>query len=225
MSGLGQLFAVLQKELLVEVRAPGRVGGLFWFALAMLLLFAFASPTEGILRDQAGGALWIAILLASTRSLDASFSVEFEQGALDGLVLWPVQGWALFYGKALANTLVLIIVGVALLPLLLALYNAEMRGSWPMLGAFLVFGCAAIAAPGTLYALITGQARGSSLLLPLLLFPLVIPALLCCARGFTLTMQGDPMLQGPGWLTLLVSFNLVHWSLSGWFFARLLEDR
>jgi len=61
-------------------------------------------------------------------------------------------------------------------------------------------------------------------LLPLLLFPLVVPALLAAARGTTVVLEGDPMLQGNAWLGLLVAFNAIHWSLSGLFFGRVLED-
>ena len=84
--------------------------------------------------------------------------------------------------------------------------------------------CAALAAPGTLYGLITVQARGASVLLPLLLFPLVVPALLAVSRGTTVVMEGDPMDQGKSWLGLLIAFNAIHWSLSGLLYGRVAED-
>jgi len=219
-----QTLSVLRKELLVEWRDRSRISGLFFFAMAIVILMAFASPSEGVLKQQAGGILWIGLLLASTRSLDQSFATEMEHGALEGLMLWPVDPRAVFYGKALANTLVLLMVALAIVPLLFGMYGAEVRGSIPVLLGFLVFGCAAIGAPGTLFGGIVAQARGSSVLLPLLLFPLVIPAVLAAAKGTTVVMEGDPMGQGRSWLGLLVAFNAVHWSLSGLFFGRVVED-
>src|SRR5690606_38029767 len=130
-------------------------------------------------------------------------AVETEHGAIDGLVLWPVDPRAIYYGKAIANTLVLAVVVTALLPLVIAVYDAPLRGDLLHLLGFVVLGCAAIAAPGTLYGLITAQARGSGVLLPLLLFPLVVPALLAAAKGTGVVMEGDPMGQGPSWLGLL----------------------
>jgi heme exporter protein B len=139
-------------------------------------------------------------------------------------VLWPVDPRAIYLGKALANTVVLVIVACGLLPLLIAVYNAEVRGDLLQLAGIVILGCAALAAPGTLYGLITTQARGSSVLLPLLLFPLVVPALLGAAKGTALVFQGDPMGEAPGWMQLLALFNALHWSLSALLYERLLED-
>ncbi len=224
MTALTQTFDVFRKELLVEWRSPARVSGLFFFALAMLLMVAFASPSEGILRMQAGGTVWISLLLASTRSMDQSWATEMEHGAAEGMLLWPVEPVAIYYGKALANTVILLTVAIAIFPLMVALYDVPVRGDVSMLVALAVMGCASLAAPGTLYGLITAQARGASVLLPLLLFPLVVPALLAASRGTMVVLEGDPMMQGGSWLSLLVAFNAIHWSLSGLFFGRVLED-
>ncbi|MBW2258501.1 MAG: cytochrome c biogenesis protein CcsA [Deltaproteobacteria bacterium] len=104
MSWIRQLGAVIAKDVLVELRSPTRVSGLFFYGLALLLLVAFASNTTDIMRKQAGGILWIGMLLASTRSFDQSFGAEFEEGAMEGLVLWPVHPVALYYGKAISNS-------------------------------------------------------------------------------------------------------------------------
>jgi heme exporter protein B len=119
---------------------------------------------------------------------------------------------------------VLVLVAVALTPLVIALFDAPITGSLPQYAAFVVLGCAAIAAPGTLYALITAQARAASVLLPVLLFPLVVPAMLAASRGTAVVFEGDPMNQAASWLGLLLAFNAIHWSLSGVLFGRILED-
>jgi heme exporter protein B len=224
MSVLRQTAGVLAKELLVEWRSPARISGLFFFALALIMMVAFASPSESALRDMAGGTIWIGLLLSSTRSMDQSWSTETEHDAAEGLMLWPVDPLAIYYGKALANTLILLVVAIALFPLMVAIYNVDVRGDPWMLLAFAVLGTSALAAPGTLYGLITARARGSSVLLPLLLFPLVVPALLAASRGTTVVLEGDPMLQGSAWLGLLAAFNAIHWSLSGLLFGKVLED-
>lgn len=225
MSLVRQVVAVVGKDLLIEWRSPARVSGLLFYALALVLVIAFATgATTQVLRDIAGGTLWLGLLLASTRSLDASFAIEEEQGALEGLVLWPVSPAALFYGKALANTLVIAGVSAVLAPVVLAVYDVTFRGSSWQLALFLVLGSAALAAPGTLYAAITRQARGASVLLPLLMFPLVVPALMAAARGTTLVLEGDPMGQNGGWLALLATFVAVHWLIDGLLFRFVVED-
>jgi heme exporter protein B len=224
MSWIRQLGAVLAKDVLVELRSPTRVSGLFFYGLALLLLVAFASNTTDIMRKQAGGILWIGMLLASTRSFDQSFGAEFEEGAMEGLMLWPVHPVALYYGKAISNSLVLAVVAAALVPLVIALYDVSIRGDIAALGLTLLLGCTALAAPGTLLALITAQARGASVLLPLLLFPTVVPAVLAASRATTLIVEGDPMGQTSAWLWVLAAINLLHWSVSGMLFAKALED-
>lgn len=219
-----QILAMLRKELLTEWRMRSRVSGIFWFAFAVVLMVAFSIPDTSSLPKVAGGTLWIGLMLASTRSLDQSYAVEHEHGAMEGLLLWPVDPIAVYYGKAIANTVVLIGVAVGLLPLLIAVFNTSIRGDVGQLFLIVGFGCAALAAPGTLFGLITSQARGSSVLLPLLLFPLVVPALLAAANATTKVFEGDPMNQVPSWLGLLVAFDVVHWSLMGLLYGRILED-
>ncbi len=238
---LVQIAVVLRKDLQIEFHRPARITGIFFFALALLLLVAAAAPPALRLEDLAPGTLWIGLLLASTRSLDQSYTVETETGALDGLHLWPADPRALFYGKALANTVVLAGVAIALLPLLVALYDAPIADialaelfSWPPGGSgarhlagvvlFALLGSAAIAAPGTFYGLIAAEARGSSVLLPLLLFPLVFPALIAAAKGTTALFDGDPMGDGMFWMKALLAFNALHWSLEAVFYRRILED-
>ena len=224
MTLIQHIWLIFRKELVLEWRQRIRFSGVVFFAFALLLMIAFASPSEGALSIQAGGSLWVGILLASTRALDQSYATELEHDSLRGLVLWPVDGRAIYYGKAVANTAMLVLASLILCPLIIALYNAPVLGDPKQLFGFLLFGCSAIAAPGTLYGLMTSQARGSSVLLPLLLFPLVVPAMLASARGTSLIFEGDPMGQGQSWLTLLIALNVVHWSLSGVFYARILED-
>jgi heme exporter protein B len=221
---LRQILAMLGKELLTEWRMRSRVSGIFWFALALTLMVAFANPSTHVLRDIGGGTLWIAVLLASTRSLDQSYTVELENGAMEGLQLWPVDPIAIFYGKALANTLVLLGVALALLPAVFALFEPRTTGDPLQLFSVVLLGCAAIAAPGTLFGLITSQARGSSVLLPLLLFPLVVPALLAASSATTRLFEGDPMAQAPSWIGVLVVFNVVHWSISPLLYGRIFDE-
>ena len=218
------VLAVVRKELLVEWRQRSRLTGLIFFAFAVLLLIAFAVPDTGLLRDLAGGALWLGLLLASARSLDQSFAVELENGALEGLVLWPVPAHTLFYGKALANLLLLLLVALAITPLCFALYDPPLRGDPLLLLGILLLGTAGIAAPGTLVAALTAQARGASALLPLLLFPLVVPVILCASRATTLLLEGDPMHQVDDWMLILAIFNAVHWSLDAALFTRVVDE-
>jgi heme exporter protein B len=86
-----------------------------------------------------------------------------------------------------------------------------------------VLGAGAISAPGTLFAALTAQARNKDMLLPLLLFPILVPGLLASVRLTTLLMQGDPMQEASGWLGLLLIFNALYWLLGVFLFERVVE--
>ena len=110
-----------------------------------------------------------------------------------------------------------------LLPLIAALFDASL-GTLPRVLAVLVLGTAALSAPGTLYATLAGRSRAASLLLPLLYFPLIIPALVGAVKATELAFFGDPMNQWSGWVGLLGAFSMVFWALCGALSSAILED-
>ena len=111
-----------------------------------------------------------------------------------------------------------------LLPLAVGLYGAELNLGLGRALFVLFLGCAAISAPGTLYAAISAQARARDVLLPLLLFPILVPALVGAVKATELVLQGDPMGQLNTWTTLLIVFNVMYWLLCLVLFGRVIEE-
>lgn len=216
---------VLGKDLLIEWRTRTRLNALMFFSFATLLLFSFAlGPDTRLLERNAGGYLWLAILFSSVLALGESFRVERENASLDGLRLVPTDPRAIFLGKAVGNALVLILIGLLLIPVMIALYGVTIAMSLAKLIGVLVLGCFAISWPGTVYSAIASNARARDVLLPLLLFPLVVPALLAAVKATSLVLQGDPMRQLGSWLGLLVTFNLIYWALGLALFPQVIEE-
>ena len=218
------LLGILRKDLLIEWRARTRGMALACFAFLLLLLFSFAvGPDTSALTRHAPAYLWLCMLLSSTLLLSASFQIEVEAGALERLILMPVAPPALFYGKALANGFQLVILAALAVLASMILFDAPAPESLGYLAAALVLGCAGLAAPGTLYAALTSRIPSRQLLLPLLLFPLVVPVLLAAVKATSLALLGDPMNQASSWLTLLVCFDAVYWSLCGILFGKVID--
>lgn len=216
--------AALRKDLLLQWRSRAQLVAVFVFGASSLLLFSFAiGPNAAALRQHAAGFLWLGLLLASTLALADSFESEMAQRALEGLLLLPADPRALYYGKALANLIQLTLLGVGLVPVMVVLYDAGTARVVPLVGV-VVLGAAGLSAPGTLYAAMTAQVRARNTLLPLLLFPLVVPALLGAVKATSLLILGDPMGQVRSWLVLLVAFDVIYWSLCGLVFERVVED-
>lgn len=219
-----QLVAALHKEALLQWRSRAQLLAVFVFGAAALLLFSFAvGPRAELLRENAAGFLWLGLLLSSTLTLAESYQAEMEQRALEGLLLLPASPRALFYGKALANWLQLTLLGAGLVPLMVVLYDAPLPRPLALL-AVIALGAAGLSAPGTLYAALTHQARARQTLLPLLLFPLVVPVLIASVKATSLLLTGDPMDQLRPWALLLLCFDAIHWSLCGLLFGRVVED-
>ena len=218
------LTAALRKELLLHWRSRAQMMAVFVFGATCLLLFSFGiGPNAEMLRTFSAGFLWLGLLLSSTLTLSESFHAEMENRALEGLLLLPSDPRALYYGKAIANWLQLTILGIALVPVMVVLYDA---GTTQVLRLLVVIalGSAGLSAPGTLYAAMTAQVRAKQTLLPLLLFPLIVPALLASVKATSLVILGDPMQQSRSWIALLGAFDLIYWSLCGLLYGRVVEE-
>lgn len=219
-----QLLAALRKEFLLQWRARGQMMAVFVFGASSLLLFSFAiGPSAEALRTFSAGFLWLGLLLSSTLTLSESFHAEMENRALEGLLLVPSDPRNLYYGKAIANWAQLAMLGVALVPVMVVLYDAGTTDLLKLL-AVILLGSAGLSAPGTLYAAMTAQVKAKQTLLPLLLFPLIVPALLASVKATSLVILGDPMGQSKSWILLLGAFDLIYWSLCGLLYSRVIED-
>jgi heme exporter protein B len=221
-----QAVQILRKDLLLEWRRRARLVAVLVFAINVLLLFSFALGAEtGTLARAAGGLLMLTLLFSSTLALGESFRAEHEHAALEGLLLLPTHPVAIYYGKAVANAVFLIVLGPLLVPAALVLYGGEAAGTQllQLLGLWALI-AAGLAGPGTMYAAMTGRLRSQDVLLPLLLFPLEVPVLLAGVRGMSLVLGGDPMSQLAGWVGLLVAFDVIYWSLCGALFPYVMEE-
>lgn len=215
---------IIRKDFLIEWRTRARLNALVFFALSTLLMFSFAVNDPSVLRKNASGYLWLGMLFASVLSLGESFRVETENHALDGVRLAPADPRAIFLGKALGNTLMLWLLSLVITPVTIALYDVNVKMGMLRLFGVGLLGCAGISAPGTVYAAIASNARARDVLLPLLLFPVLIPGLLASVKATGLVLDGDPQGQFESWMRLLGAFNVLYWGLGFALFPRVIED-
>ena len=218
------MISALHKELLLQWRSRAQLMAVFVFGAASLLLFSFAiGPNAAALRTFSAGFLWLALLLSSTLTLAESFHAEMENRALEGLLLIPQSPITIYYGKAIANWIQLTVIGTFLIPVMVVLYDAGTTRIASLL-LVIILGSAGLSAPGTLYAGMTAQIRGRQTLLPLLLFPLIVPALLASVKATSLVILGDPMGEARSWILLLLAFDAIYWSLCGLLFGRVIDE-
>ncbi len=219
------IWLILKKDLRIEARTWTRPLSLLSFAVMTLLLFSFSvGPHTAVLQKHAAGYLWLCAMFASTMLFASSFRVETEANALEQVILAPVSSVSIFYGKALSNLLQLLILMVLTLPFLVALCDVWFVESPAWLALILLLGSAGLSAPGALYAALTARMSSQQVLLPLLLFPLMVPALLAAVKTTSLIFHGDPMGQIPSWVQLIAAFDVLYWSLCGVLFGKVIES-
>ncbi len=207
---LRHVLAHLRKDLKLEWRNRDSINGMLFFALLVVVVFALAfDPTAfpTIARQISGGLLWVAVLFASITALNNAWSRELKNGVLDAHRLSPAPASALFVGKALANFLFVSAVELVLAPVFAVFYNLHPLGQAWLLVLILPLGTWALVSNGTFFAALSLRSRNRELLLPLVLCPIAMPALLAVIQATTnvLTGEFDPSL----WMKVLVSYDIV----------------
>jgi heme exporter protein B len=203
----------LRKDLRLEWRSRDSINGMLFFSLLVVVVFSIAFDPTGnpsTTRQISGGILWIALLFASVTTLNQSWTREVRNSVLDAQRMAPSPASALFLGKALANLLFVVAVEVVLAPLFIIFYNLHALGQSWLLLAVMPLGTWALVVNGTFFAALGLRTKNRELLLPLLLFPISVPALLAMVNATTdiLTAEVDPI-QPYFWLKLLIAYDIV----------------
>jgi heme exporter protein B len=207
MTFLRHVLAHLRKDLQLEWRSRDSITGMLFFSLLVVVVFAMAfDPTQAISRQIAGGILWMVLLFAATTALNQSWNREQRNQVLDAQRMAPSSPAALFLGKALANMIFVTAVEVVLGPLFTIFYNLHALGQGWWLAAVMPLGTWALVANGTFFAALGLRTRNRELMLPLVLFPISIPALLAMVQATTAILTGE---SDPGlWLKLLLVYDV-----------------
>jgi heme exporter protein B len=215
---------LLGKELQTEFRTRELLTTTVVFVLMVLVLFSFTfDPTSVESRRFAPGLLWLTLLFAGSLMLHPCFTREQTNDTLAALRLAPIDPTAILGAKILANACFLLVAEAVLLPIFAALYNLHV---WQVLGRFcvvLILGTLALATIGTVFSAISSQARMREMLLPLLLLPVLTPALIASTEA-TAGLFGDPAYLSPQWVGLLVAFDAIFLTVTWLFGEYLLEE-
>ena len=208
MSYLRTVLHHLKKDLRLELRSRDAIAGMLFFSLLVVVLFSFAfDPTAAVSRMIAGGILWVAMLFASVTALNQTWTRELRNHVLDAQRLAPAPASALLLGKVLANFLLVTLIQIILAPLFIIFYNLHALGQVWLLLLILPLGTWALVMNGTFFAALGLRTRNRELLLPLVLFPISIPALLAMVQATTGVLLGDP---DPGlWIKLLAGYCVI----------------
>ena len=215
--------AIIWKDMAAELRSRELISAMLVFSLLVILIFNFALQLNASVRaDVTAGVLWVTFAFAGTLGLNRSMAIEKDRGSLDGLLLTPVDRSAIFFGKAIGNLIFMFIVEAIVLPVYSLLYNINLFH--PGLLLVVVLGSVGYTVVGTLLASMAVQARTRDILLPILLFPLVIPVLLPAVKASSGFLDLLEMRMIWPSLNLLFAYDVIFTALSFMFFDYVVEE-
>jgi len=217
------MIAIIRKDLAAEWRSRELFTAMFIFALLVILIFNFALELDARARASVtSGVLWVTFAFAGTLGLNRSMATEKDSGCLDGLLLAPVDRAAIYFGKAIGNLIFMLIVELIILPIYSVLYNTNLFQ--PGLLLVVLLGSIGYVAVGTLLSTMAVQTRTRDILLPILLFPLVIPVLIAAVKASGGFLQGVPTSELLNWINLLIVYDVIFIAISFMIFDYVVEE-
>lgn len=220
---LRSMLAVLWKDVVAEWRSREMLSAMLVFALLVIIIFNFALELDPTTKaDVTAGVLWVTFAFAGTLGLNRSMAIEKDNSCLDGLLLAPIDRSAIYFGKTIANLVVIWVVAAIIIPIYSILYNLNLFNSGLLLVVFL--GSLGYASVGTLLASMSIQTRMRDILLPILLFPVVLPVLIAAVKASTGYLQGLEVAEIQAWLNLLIAYDIIFIAVGFMVFDYVVEE-
>ncbi|MBN1566451.1 MAG: heme exporter protein CcmB [Acidobacteria bacterium] len=222
---MSKIWAIFRKDLLVELRTKDSFNTMLFFGVVVLVIFNFAlATTRDSARTAVPGILWTAFAFSGTLGLNRMFAAEKENSCLQGLLMIPVDRGVIYLGKMLAATVFMLISEFIIFVFSLVFFNLTVWKEIPWLILIFVIGTLGFTAVGTLLSAIAVNTKMREVLLPLILFPVILPVLINAveATGIVLNEGDYGGLKLP--LTIMSAFTVVFGTIAYLLFEHVLED-
>ncbi len=208
MSFLNKVLAIVWKDVVAELRTREMLSSMLVFALLVIVIFNFSFElrVENI-AQVAPGVLWVTFVFAGTLELNRSLALEMENDCLDGLFLAPMDRSAIYFGKMLGNLIFISAIEALMLPISSVLFDLNLILPSLLLTIFL--GTIGFAAVGTLLSAIAVNTRAREVMLPVLLFPILLPVVISVTKVTGGILDGVPLGDLAHWLRFLVAFDII----------------
>jgi len=202
--------AIARKDVTTELRAKAGFNSVASLGVTILILLGLAlGPDAQALRNAAVGAVWLATLFSGVLAFNRSFQVELESGALEPLLQYPGPRWTIFAGKLLGNLMFMTLMVAIVVAAGVVLFGVRIPAGWPSLLGVFALGVIGLVVLGTFYASMASRSRAREVLLPLLLFPMLVPVLLAATTASKALLGEDLMHEAGAWIRLLAAYDLV----------------
>ncbi|MFQ5450190.1 MAG: heme exporter protein CcmB [Nitrospinaceae bacterium] len=222
---LNQVAAIVWKDILTELKTRELFSTMFIFAVLVILIFIFSVDLSIVKANEVGpGVLWVAFFFAGTLGLNRSFVLEKENGCLEGLTLTPADRTALYFGKMISNLVFLLIMEAFILPLFMIFFNVDLLPHLLPLLLVIFMGTLGFCAIGTLLSSLSSNLKTREIMLPILLYPLIIPVAIGAVRMTSQLLAGKALSTMMNWIGLVLCFDIIYIGVSILTIDHILEE-
>lgn len=215
------------KDLLMEFRTKQMLNSMVIFSLLVIVIFnySFSNILFNVeVADIAPGILWIAFTFAGMLGLSRSFASEMEEGCLDGLKLCPVEPSTIYLGKVVSNLVIMFMIEAIIVPLFIVLFNfSDIKGLAGLI-VIILLGTIGFILVGTLFSALTVNMRTREILLPVILFPIIIPLIMSSVMATQKVLSTGDLFSAIDEIRLLVVYDLVFFIAAQLVFEYVIED-
>jgi heme exporter protein B len=225
MEYLRQMGALIWKDVVVELRTRERIAAMGGFTILVGILFNYAiDPTVVEPQAIASGLIWMTIVFGGMLGLGRTFQLEEEEGAFQGILLSPIPRDALYLGKVVANFILLTAVTLLVFGVFALFFGLEFGGHPLALAGVVLLGVLGFVAMGTLFSAISARTSMGDTLLPILVFPLLIPIVIYGVTATSRLFQGLPVSEVDGNIRMLGAFAVVALAAGAGLFRFVVEE-
>ena len=224
---------IAKKDLKQEFRTKQMLNSMVIFALLVIVIFSFAFGNESsiFIKDinkkvvdlLAPGMLWIAFTFAGMLGLSRSFAGEKEEGCLEGLKLCPVERAEIYNGKVISNAVLMFLMEITTIPIFVVLFNYDLKNI-PGLTLVIILGTFGFIFVGTLLSALTVNTRTREILLPVILFPVLIPVILSAVTATGTLLSSGDITEISGELQILAIYDIIFFVVAQLVFEYTIED-
>ncbi|MEA5024581.1 hypothetical protein SDC9_20809 [bioreactor metagenome] len=224
MNYLNQIKTLVWKDVLSEIKTKEMISSILVFALLTTVIFNFAfDPDSDTVKRVFPGIMWVAFSFAGITGLNRSFLTEKTNDCLTGLTLCTVDRGVIYLAKTTANFSFMLIMEVITVPLMFILFDYKLKGSPLLLGLIILLGTWGFISLGTFLSALAMNTRNSEILLPIILFPLIVPVLIAAVQGTGIILTGGNGLEVANWIKILLAFDVIFTAVPWLLFDYLLE--
>lgn len=220
-----KIWAIVWKDIITELRTKELFSSMFTFALLIILIFSFAFGfSVEFIPVAAPGILWVAFTFAGVLGLSRSFAIEKEGNSIIGLLISPVDRSLIFLGKMVGNMIFVFIVEGIILPIFVLFFNYNLFVNLHLLLLAILLGTIGFVSVGTLFSAMVVNIKLREVLLPVLLFPIIVPVIVSSVKLIGTILDGRPIGEAGSSLQILISFDIIFLVICTVVFENVIEE-